>query len=273
MKRILKITFAAVITISLIAVASVYALSERRLARTYDLAATDFTVRTTLSPEEAERRARTLMCGGCHHDAGNVLVEEPGVGRIIAPNLTRFAPMYSDAELVRLIRHGVKKDGTGVFIMPASNFANIADDDMAAIIAWLRSLKQLPDAVEGATQWGPLGRIGLALGKVPFEADLVPASVTPIAARPADIGEYAFRTDCSHCHNLDTEKRSEVLVAPALRPLAQSYSPADFKTLLRTGKAAGGRDLGLMTKVSQSDFNHFTDAEIDQIQAYLARQP
>ncbi len=46
-----------------------------------------------------------------------MLIDEPGIGRIVAPNLTRFVPMYSDAELVRLIRHGVKKDGTGAFII------------------------------------------------------------------------------------------------------------------------------------------------------------
>lgn len=197
MKRILKITLATVVAVCLIAVAGIYALSEMRLSRTYEIAATDFTVKTTLSAEEAERRARTLMCGGCHHDAGNVLIDEPGVGRIVAPNLTRFVPMYSDAELVRLIRHGIKKDGTAVFIMPASNFANITDDDMAAIIAWLRSLKQLPDAVAGTTQWGPLGRIGLALDKIPFEADLVPAVIAPAAAtRPAFQDSAAHRQGC-----------------------------------------------------------------------------
>ncbi|MGZ2380404.1 cytochrome c [Rhizobium leguminosarum] len=273
MMRIVKIILAAVVAICLIAVAGVYVLSEMRLSRTYDVAAADFTVKTTLSAEEAERRARTLMCGGCHHDAGYVLLDEPGVGRIVAPNLTRFVPMYSDAELVRLIRHGVKKDGTGAVIMPASNFASISDDDMAAIITWLRSLKQLPDAVEGTTQWGPLGRIGLALDKIPFEADLVPAVITPAATRPADIGEYAFKTGCGHCHNLDTAKQSEAFLAPALKPLAQSYSAVDFKTLLRTGKGVGGRDLGVMTEVSQWDFSHFTDVEIEQIQTYLARRP
>lgn len=139
MMRIVKIILAAVVAICLIAVAGVYVLSEMRLSRTYDVAAADFTVKTTLSAEEAERRARTLMCGGCHHDAGYVLLDEPGVGRIVAPNLTRFVPMYSDAELVRLIRHGVKKDGTGAVIMPASNFANISDDDMAAIITAAQS--------------------------------------------------------------------------------------------------------------------------------------
>ena len=37
--------------------------------------------------------------------------------------------------------------------------------------------------------------------------------------------------------------------------------------------AFAGRDLGVMTEVSQSDFSHFTDIEIEQIHAYLARQP
>lgn len=273
MFRILKIILAALVVLCLVAVGTIYALSERRLAKTYDLAAADFTAKTTLAPEEAERRARTFMCGGCHRDAGNVLIDDPALGRLVAPNLTRIAPTYSDAELVRLIRHGIRKDGTGVPIMPASNLANITDEDMADVIAWLRSLKPLPDAVEGATSWGPVGRVLLTLDQIPFEADDVPAGFKPAVMRPADIGEYMWKTDCSHCHNLDTEKQSPAFKAPALRPLAQSYPPEQFKALLRTGKGAGGRDLGVMTEVSEWDFSHFTDAEIQQIQVYLAKEP
>lgn len=273
MFRILKIILATLVVLCLIAVGAIYTLSERRLARTYDLAATDFTTKTTLSPDEAERRARTFMCGGCHRDAGNVLIDDPALGRLVAPNLTRVVPTYSDAELVRLIRHGIRKDGTGVPIMPATNLSNISDEDMADIIAWLRSLKPLPDAVQGTTSWGLVGRIVLALDQIPFEADDVPENFKPAAARPADIGEYMWKTDCSHCHNLDSEKQSPAFTAPALRPLAQSYQPEQFKALLRTGKGAGGRDLGVMTEVSQWDFSHFTDTEIEQIRVYLAQEP
>ncbi|MFC5755213.1 c-type cytochrome [Rhizobium sp. GCM10022189] len=272
MFRILKIVLAALVVLCLVAVGAVYSLSEMRLARSYDLAAADFTVKTTLSPEESERRARTFMCGGCHRDAGNVLLDDPALGRLVAPNLTRLVPEYTDAELVRLIRHGIKRDGTGAVIMPASNLSNISDEDMADIIAWLRSQKPLPDAVDGGTSWGPVGRIALALGQIPFEADDVAPGFKPAAARPADIGEYMWKTDCSHCHNLDTEKQSPAFKAPALKPLAQSYPPEQFKALLRTGKGMGGRDLGVMTEVSQWDFSHFTDSEIEQIQAYLARE-
>jgi len=171
MVRILKIILATLVVLCLVAVGAIYALSERRLAKTYDHAPVDFAVKTVLSPDEAERRARTFMCGGCHHDAGNILLDDPALGRIVAPNLTRVVPGYTDAELVRLIRHGIKRDGTGVVIMPASNLSNITDEDMADIIAWLRSLKPLPDAVQGGTSWGPVGRIGLALDQIPFEAD------------------------------------------------------------------------------------------------------
>ena len=58
MMRMLKIILAAVVAICLIAAAGVYALSEMRLSRTYDVAVADFTVKTTLPAEEAERRAR-----------------------------------------------------------------------------------------------------------------------------------------------------------------------------------------------------------------------
>jgi hypothetical protein len=34
-----------------------------------------------------------------------------------------------------------------------------------------------------------------------------------------------------------------------------------------------GCDLAVMTEVSQWDFRHFTDTEIEQIQAYLSREP
>ncbi|MDR6669918.1 hypothetical protein J2X71_006202 [Rhizobium sp. 1399] len=34
-----------------------------------------------------------------------------------------------------------------------------------------------------------------------------------------------------------------------------------------------GHDLGVMTEVSQWNFRHFTDTEIEQIQAHLSKEP
>ena len=51
--------------------------------------------------------------------------------------------------------------------------------------------------------------------------------------------------------------------------IAAAYDRADFHTLMRSGKAAGGRELGLMSQTARANFSAFTDAEIDAIYDYL----
>lgn len=46
---------------------------------------------------------------------GTILYDEPGIARFSAPNLTAVVKEYTDAELERLIRHGVKIDGTSAW--------------------------------------------------------------------------------------------------------------------------------------------------------------
>ena len=82
---------------------------------------------------------------------------------------------YSDEALVRLIRRGVKHDGTTAIVMPASVLGRISDQDVAAIVSYIRSLSPRPDAVTVSTQWGPLGYIALAAGKVDLSAAIAPA--------------------------------------------------------------------------------------------------
>ena len=51
------------------------------------------------------------------------------------------APKIEQAEIERAIRTGVSRDGHKLFPpMPFAAYKNIADDDMAALIAYLRSL-------------------------------------------------------------------------------------------------------------------------------------
>jgi mono/diheme cytochrome c family protein len=248
--------------------AAIYGASELRRLRTYDVALTDFTVRTDLSMEEAERRTRSLMCMGCHQEAGNVIFEAPGVGKLVAPNLTRLVPTYSDAELERLIRHGVKKDGTGVIAMPSASFAHLADEDVSAIVSWLRSREPLADNGPPATEWGPLGRVALALGQVPYDADRI-TRVAASANRPKALGRYLYESTCSHCHDLEEPRQVQKQTAPGLKVVAPAYPPEAFRALLRTGKGLGDRELGLMSVTAREDLRHFSDHEIDEIYRFL----
>jgi hypothetical protein len=49
-----------------------------------------------------------------------------------------------------------------------------------------------------------------------------------------------------------------------------AYSLTEFKTLLSTGVAIGGRKLGLMTEMAQSGLSYLRDDEVAELHAYLS---
>jgi mono/diheme cytochrome c family protein len=258
----------------LIAVVVLYAGSEWRLARTYDAPA--IALRDIGRPASVERGfhlSRIEGCQGCHQEAGRVFFDVPMVGRLIAPNLSRVMADYSDQELAALLRTGVKRDRTSAVVMPADSFAWLADEDVIDLIAWLRTLKPAPDAVNETTTWRPLGRFAMLLGDFNFSADLVKPASPPVhapASPPTVRGAYLEKTLCSHCHRLDVENPVRPgTVAPALAPVAHGYDGDEFRILLRTGKGIGGRELGLMKEVAVEAFAVLDDADIAALHVYL----
>jgi cytochrome c553 len=272
MKKWLKWIATALVAIVIVAVSGIYVASELRRTKTYDAPLMAFdAAQFKFAPGEAERRARTMMCLGCHGEAGHVLFQADNVGRLVAPNLTRKIPEYTDSELERLIRHGIKKDGTAVIAMPAATYANMSDDDLAAIITFMRSRKLLPDHQPSESEWGPLGRVALATNKIPYEADHVTNFNHP-RTRPADLGAYIVSITCSHCHNLDSARDDGFgMKTPPLRMMVSSYTFEEFSTLFATGKGKGNRDLGLMSEIAKNEFSHFSDEERRALYDYLAK--
>lgn len=269
--KILRVAVATAAGLAL-ACAGVVAASTYRLGRAYAVALEPFDAAAhRVAPAEAERRARSLMCVGCHGSAGRVIFADPAIGSLVAPNLTRVGRDYDDRELERLLRHGVKKDGAAVVAMPSAAYAHLADEDVAAIVAWVRGLAPLPDAMPNRTTWGPLGRVALALGRVPFDADRIPP-VAHSAERPRALGRYLVETTRLHCHDLDrTHDDGFGMVTPPLAAAVAGYSYAAFDHLLSTGRGAGDRDLGLMSAVASQEFSAFDETERRAIHDYLAR--
>ena len=273
--RLLALRIAGGISLFLITLLLVvYGLSERQLRRTYDLDLVPLRADVRIgSIVEGERLIHVFGCSGCHHANGHVLADVPHVVRLVAPNLTRVVPTYSEAEFVRLVRSGVKRDGTSVIEMPAASFAAMSDDDLATILAYLRSLPRVADEQPNTTEFHLLGRVAIALGKVPFSAMinlpvLAPVHRPLVTAR--DEGDYLVHSICSHCHNVtETHDDGWGMLTPPLAPMGQAYSRDAFRQFLRTGKALGDRDVGLMTSVAREDLSHMTDPEIDAIHAYL----
>ncbi|MFO1298988.1 MAG: hypothetical protein U1F17_01090 [Burkholderiaceae bacterium] len=98
------------------------------------------------------------------------VVDDPVVGKVYAPNLTPAGlGKWSDSEIAAAIRTGLRPDGRPLVIMPAHEYQHLAREDLAALIAYLRSLP----AVERSTppvEVGPLPRLLYALGKFPDAA-------------------------------------------------------------------------------------------------------
>ena len=276
MSRILRWvlwTIGAIAVIALLAVAYVYLASERILRRTYTIALTPITLPDdSTALIEGERLARVRGCfGGCHgvHFEGQVFFDDPKVARVVAPNLTEAAARWSDAELARIIRHGVRPNGRSVFSMPAHTFSGMSDDDLGVILAFLRHAPREPGLqAELQARW--LGRIGLVLGEYRPEAELIahdsaPPSRTP--QEPLAYGQYLARTICTECHGLDLHGVAGS--GPDLIIVA-GYSHEAFTRLLRDGIPLDQRQLGLMGRVARSRFHYLTEVEIADLYRYLA---
>jgi mono/diheme cytochrome c family protein len=271
--RWLRNAVLGVIGLVLIAAVIIYAFSELKLRRSYEARGTSVAIPTdSASIAEGERLARIRGCPGCHEPSleGGMFVDDPMLALIAAPNLTTAVRAYSAAELEGIIRHGVRPDGRSVVAMPSDMFRLLDDADLGKILAYLHSAPEVPGQAR-VVQLGPLGRLGIALGKfkpaaedvrrVELLSDSFPAAGSPVAP-----GAYLARTVCTECHGaLLSGFEGET---PDLR-IAAGYSPEQFVRLMRTGVGLGERQLGLMSEVARSRFTHFTDEEIAALYAYL----
>ena len=52
--------------------------------------------------------------------------------------------------------------------------------------------------------------------------------------------------------------------------MVSAYSPEAFARLVRTGRALGDRELGMMSRWARSNLSHLTDDEIAALYTYLS---
>ena len=111
-----------------------------------------------------------MTCGNCHspkgpkgdipgkHFSGGLSWDEPPF-KVTAPNITQDKDTgigkWSDADIKKLLRTGVRPDGVAIApIMPTGFYGIITDRDMNAIVAYLRTLEA--DQEQGAGPGLPL---------------------------------------------------------------------------------------------------------------------
>ena len=275
MKRFLKWTAIGLGSLIGVALIVIYGLSEYQLRRRYDIAAAPITIPTDSATLARGRHvALTRGCGGCHGDnyEGKVLFDEAMLARIVPPNLTKIVQQYTDAELARAIRHGVRQNGTSVAVMPSSMLYNLSDADLAALIAYLRSIPAAESNLPEPSM-RLLARVGLVMGQYHTEASMIDHDAPRVPeAVDGDLesrGLYLAKTSCSECHGLEFEGGNRGPAPTPALSVVQAYSAEEFSRLMRDGVPRDGRKLSLMGDVARGRFAKFTDAEVAAMYAYL----
>lgn len=243
--------------------AEVEALRQERLAAdpTADpLAGVDL---AAIAQERAVARAEAMLtsrigCGDCHgmDGAGKLVADAMPVWKWYAPNITSggVTKAYTVADWDRIVRHGVKPDGTPA-TMPSADFESLSDRELSDVIAYYRSRAPIA-APQPVTELGPVGKVLIGLGQMPLSAELIDHAA-PHLAEPPPAGatvEYGkhLAGACVGCHRQDFSG-GPILQGPPDWPPAGNLTPhgeglagwtlEEFVRVFREGKNRDGSEI------------------------------
>jgi cytochrome c553 len=291
MKRVTKWIgrgLAGLLVLLVIAILLVYAISSRRINKVYSVNQPALSIPgDSASIAKGQHFVQAIgKCASCHGDdyAGKVIVDDNIIGRIYSANLTRgnggIGASFTDADYVRAIRYGIKKDGHPLLFMPTDSYYYINDEDLASAIAYLKTIPAV-DAVIPPTRVLPVARALFLTTNFP----LIPAErISRSAPRPRKVapgptreyGEYLTNAGaCRSCHLQDLSGGVPIakdLLSANITPAAiGKWKEADFHKVLTTGIRPDGR---MISAVMPWPYTRFlTDQEIKAMWLYIHSLP
>jgi mono/diheme cytochrome c family protein len=212
--------------------------------------------------------AQMSGCGDCHgpNFEGRRMPDFGGRG-LWSSNLRQAARSLSDGEFERALRRGLAPDATSLWAMPSEDDMYMSESDVAALLAWLRSLSAT-GPMRPAPEWDMAARLGLLDGQIVPAVLAVRDAPSSLDLGPRyDGGRYLARIACSECHGTDLEG-SPAHGAPDLDTIS-FYSRSAFFDLLRRGRGAANRRVPAMRRLSAVRFHIFADYEIMALYDYL----
>jgi mono/diheme cytochrome c family protein len=286
MKRLLKwigIIAGGLIAIIILAAVVMSFIGSSRLNKTVDITAENITI-----PTDADSLARgehlvDVGCRDCHTAelTGQPLIDDPAIGTLYAANITGLATTHTDEEIVRAIRHGVDTDGRQLMIMPSDAFIHFSEEDLGALIAYLKTVPQSGEQ-RPKPEFSFMARVLFTAGMFgdPFPAeyidhDMAFAEMPEIGANVA-YGEYLAHF-CTTCHGAELAGAPppdpDSPPAPNLTPAGDlgGWTQEDFLNTIRTGVTPTGRELS--EAMPWGSFAKFDDEELVGLWMYLQTLP
>jgi cytochrome c553 len=316
-RTVLKVV-GILLAIVLVAAAAVYLwasrAASRTLSRTIPVHTVDFPIPFPVSDSEvvalgldsaaaaqlahdrAVERGRHLVesrygCTECHgmDFGGGVMMDFAPIATLMGPNLTLGAGSrtldYGPADWDHIVRHGIRPDGTPA-AMPSEDFARMTDQELSDIVTFIRTQPPV-DREMPPVHLGPMGKVLMAMGKLPLSADVIGSHETahavypPAAEATVEFGRH-LASVCAGCHSADLAGGPIAGGDPSWAPAANltpdpsalgNWTYQDFVTALREGKRPDGTELRAPMTNMRSYAQNMTDVELEALWAYLRSVP
>lgn len=241
------------------------------------VAAAPLTVAATPDQVARGEHIASFVCAACHSGNGNVPLTGGGdmskdagmpLGTLVAPNLTPGGALkdWTDDQIVRAIREGRDPSGRAL-IMPAFAFRNLSDEDVQALVAYLRSQQAVVNDTPKASP-SPLMALMVAGGLFPVDVPAISAPVVaPAKAVTAEYGQYIVSfAGCRDCHGANLSGGTTAR-APSLLQAVPYWTSEQFISALRTGVGPSG--LPFSDVMPWRQVGRMDDTELQAIHAYL----
>jgi mono/diheme cytochrome c family protein len=239
------------------------------------------------TPEQIQRGKAISdgFCSACHSKTGTLTggldVGEHfpmPIGWFVSSNLTPVGRVsnWSDGDIFRAIRNSVDPSGRWLIIMSYTNAGKLSDEDIRAVIAYIRSLPAIGKPTDNPPDHlNLLGIVLLGVGMLPTGN---PVSISPITAPPASstlrYGEYILSyQDCRACHGAKLTGGVPGQLGP-LGPdlnLVKRWKLKEFIATMRTGIDPNGHELS--KEMPWQPIGRMSDEELGAVYEYLTHLP
>ncbi|MGE5249455.1 MAG: c-type cytochrome [Bacteroidota bacterium] len=239
------------------------------------------------TPEQIARGEHLAgaFCAGCHSTTGDLPLTggmDMGadlpmpLGKYVSANLTPAGPLkdWTDGEIFRAIRANVDRDGKPLTFMSTVNVRYLSDDDIKALIAYLRNQQPVENEVPAPYDRPTLlaffmGGANLLPSPPPVEGPVAGPAMAPTA----DYGKFMLTfLDCKICHGADLNGGTNPATpkGPSLR-LVKGWTVQQFMDTLRTGKDPGGHVLS--PTMPWKPTGRLSDVELTALYKYIVSLP
>ncbi len=228
-------------------------------------------------------------CADCHgaNGAGREFINDGKGLRMAGPNISpgpgNVVLRYAPEDWVRTVRHGIKPDGRPVFIMPSEDYNRLTDEDLGALVAYVKALPPVSGSAAVLELPWPVrmlyGFDAIRDAAQKIDHSLPPAKAVPEGINPAH-GAYVANM-CIGCHGAGLSGGKipgappDWAAAANLTPgegsvMARYRDAGEFVAMLRSGRRPDGTAITVMPFES---LRALSDVDAQALYAFLKTVP